>query len=190
MTSVDTSRQWRKAKVKTANGETTLEADILLSAVGIAANIEGIGLEKLGVKTDKGRIAVDKYYQTNVAGIYAIGDCAPGQALAHVASKEGIICVENIAYNEKKYNHQPEPLDYGNVPGCTYCSPEIASVGFTEKQAKEAGYEMKVGKFPLSASGKASAAGQRRIYKSDFRCQIRRMAGHAHDWIQCNRNDC
>src|SRR4030095_2940098 len=107
-------------------------------------NIEGIGLEENGIKTDKGRIEVDKFYQTNVPGIYAIGDCAPGQALAHVASKEGIICVENIAYTEKKYGHRPEPLDYGNVPGCTYCTPEIASVGFTETAAKEAGYEIKV----------------------------------------------
>jgi dihydrolipoamide dehydrogenase len=159
VTSVDTSGDGVKAKVKTPNGEVTLEADILLSAVGVAANIENIGLETLGVKTDKGRIVVDKFYQTNVAGVYAIGDCVPGQALAHVASKEGIICVEAIGYAEKKYNHQPEALDYNNVPGCTYCTPEIASVGFTEKQAKEAGYEVKVGKFPLSASGKASAAG-------------------------------
>ena len=159
VTSVDTSGAGVKAKVKTASGEVVLEADVLLSAVGIAANIEGIGLEETGIKTDKGRIVTDKYYQTNVPGIYAIGDCSPGQALAHVASKEGIICVEQIGYNEKKYNHSPEPLDYGNVPGCTYCTPEIASVGFTEKQAKDAGYEIKVGKFPLSASGKASAAG-------------------------------
>ncbi len=159
VTSVDTSGAGVKAKVKTASGEVVLEADILLSAVGVAANIEGIGLEETGVKTEKGRIAVDKYYQTNIAGVYAIGDVAPGQALAHVASKEAIICVENIGYNEKKYNHQPEALDYGNVPGCTYCTPEIASVGLTEKQAKDAGYEIKVGKFPLSASGKASAAG-------------------------------
>jgi len=159
VTSVDTSGNGVKAKVKTASGEVVLEADILLSAVGVSANIEGIGLEETGVKVDKGRVAVDKFYQTNVPGIYSIGDCAPGQALAHVASKEAIICVENIGYNEKKYNHQPEPLDYNNVPGCTYCTPEIASVGFTEKQAKDAGYEVKVGKFPLSASGKASAAG-------------------------------
>lgn len=159
VTSVDTSGNGVKAKVKTSNGEITLEADMVLSAVGVSANIEGIGLEETGVKTEKGKVAVDKYYQTNVPGIYAIGDCAPGQALAHVASKEGIICVENIGYNEKKYNHQPEPLDYGNVPGCTYCTPEVASVGFTEKQAKEAGYEIKVGKFPLSASGKAVGAG-------------------------------
>lgn len=159
VTKVDTSGNGVKATVKTANGEQVLEADVLLSAVGVQANVEGIGLEELGVKVEKGRVAVDKYGQTNVPGIYAIGDVAPGQALAHVASKEAIITVENIAYNEKKYHHQPEPLDYGNVPGCTYCSPEIASVGFTEKQAKEAGYEIKVGKFPLSASGKASAAG-------------------------------
>ena len=156
---VDTSGDGVKAKVKTADGEKTLEADILLSAVGVSANIEGIGLEELGIKTDKGRIMVDKNYQTNVPGIYAIGDCVPGQALAHVASKEGIICVESIAYNEKKYNHQPVALDYNNVPGCTYCFPEIASVGYTEKQAKDAGYEVKVGKFPLSAAGKAIAAG-------------------------------
>jgi dihydrolipoamide dehydrogenase len=159
VTSIDTSGAGVKAKIKTANGEVTLEADVLLSAVGVAANIEGIGLEELGIKTDKGRVVTDKYYQTNVPGIYAIGDCSPGQALAHVASKEGIICAEAIGYNEKKYNHQPEALDYGNVPGCTYCIPEIASVGMTEKQAKDAGYEVKVGKFPLSASGKASAAG-------------------------------
>ena len=159
VTKVDTSGNGVKATVKTANGETTLEADILLSAVGIQANIEGIGLEELGIKTDKGRIVTDKFYQTNVPGIYAIGDCSPGQALAHVASKEGIICSEGIAYNEKKFNHQPEALDYGNVPGCTYCSPEVASVGLTEKQAIEAGHEVKVGKFPLSPSGKAVAAG-------------------------------
>lgn len=159
VTSVDTSGEGVKAKVKTAGGEVILEADVLLSAVGIAANIEGIGLEETGVKTEKGKIVVDKFYQSSVPGIYAIGDCTPGQTLAHVASKEGIICAENIAYNEKKYHHQPEPIDYNNVPGCTYCTPEIASVGYTEKQAKDAGYEIKVGKFPLSASGKASAAG-------------------------------
>jgi dihydrolipoamide dehydrogenase len=159
VTSVDTSGNGVKAKVKTANGEVTLEADVVLSAVGVAANIEGIGLETLGVKTEKGKITVDKYYKTNVAGVYAIGDCVPGQALAHVASKEAITCVEAIAHAEGKYKHQPEAIDYNNVPGCTYCYPEIASVGFTEAKAKEAGYEIKVGKFPLSASGKASAAG-------------------------------
>ena len=159
VTSVDTGGNGVKAKVKTQNGEVELEADVLLSAIGVAANIEGIGLEELGIKSDKGHIMVDKFYQTNVPGFYAIGDCVPGQALAHVASKEGIICVENIGYNEKKYTHQPEPLDYNNVPGCTYCFPEIASVGFTEKQARDAGHEVKVGKFPLSAAGKATAAG-------------------------------
>lgn len=159
VTGVDTSGEGVKAKIKTANGEVELQADILLSAVGVAANIEGIGLETLGIKTDKGKILVDKYYKTNVDGFYAIGDCVPGQALAHVASKEGIVCVEAIAHAEGKYKHQPEPIDYNNVPGCTYCYPEIASVGYTEAKAKEAGYEVRVGKFPLSASGKASAAG-------------------------------
>lgn len=159
VTSVDSSGNGVKARVKTPSGETTLEADVLLSAVGVSANIEGIGLEDLGIKTDKGRIQVDKFYQTNIPGFYAIGDCVPGQALAHVASKEGIICAEAIAFAEKKYDHKPQPIDYNNVPGCTYCVPEIASVGFTEKQAKDAGYEVKVGKFPLSVSGKAAAAG-------------------------------
>jgi dihydrolipoamide dehydrogenase len=157
--SVDNSGELLKAKVKTQNGEVTLEAEIVLSAIGIAANLEGIGLEETGVKTEKGKILVDKYYQTNVQGVYAIGDCVPGQALAHVSSREAIICIENIGFAEKKYAHQPEALDYGNVPGCTYCTPEIASVGFTEAAAKEAGYEVKVGKFPLSVSGKANAAG-------------------------------
>jgi dihydrolipoamide dehydrogenase len=159
VTAVDTNGTGVKATVKTANGNLVLEADVLLSAVGVACNLEGIGLEENGIKTDKGRVIVDKYSATNVAGIYAIGDITPGQALAHVASKEAIICIENIAFNEKKYQHQPEPIDYGNVPGCTYCVPEIASVGLTEKQAKDAGYEIKVGKFPYGASGKASAAG-------------------------------
>ncbi len=159
VTSVDTSGTGVKAKVKTPTGEVTLEADVVLSAIGVAANIEGIGLEQNNIKTEKGKIVVDKFYQTSAPGFYAIGDCVPGQALAHVASKEAIICVENIAFGEKKYSHKPEAIDYNNVPGCTYCSPEIASVGYTEKQAKEAGYEVKVGKFPLSASGKASAAG-------------------------------
>jgi len=155
----DTSGNGVKATVKTANGEVTLEADILLSAAGVATNIENIGLEALNVKTEKGKVIVDPYYKTNVEGIYAIGDIVPGQALAHVAMKEAVICIEAIAQKEGKFKHQPEPLDYGNVPGCTYCTPEIASAGMTEKQAKEAGYEIKVGKFPLSASGKASAAG-------------------------------
>jgi dihydrolipoamide dehydrogenase len=159
VTSVDTKGDGVKAKVKTPTGEVVLEADIVLSAVGIIANLEGIGLEEMGVKTEKGKITTDKFCQTNVAGIYAIGDCIPGQALAHVATKEGILAAEAIAFAEKKFSHQPEPLDYGNVPGCTYCSPEVASVGFTEKAAKDAGYEIKVGKFPFLASGKATAAG-------------------------------
>jgi dihydrolipoamide dehydrogenase len=156
---VDTAGKGVKATVKNASGETVLEGDILLSAVGIASNIENIGLEENGVKVDKGRIVVDKTQQTSVPGIFAIGDCSPGQALAHVAGKEGITAAESIAYLEKKLNHKPEAIDYNNVPGCTYCSPEIASVGYTEKAAKEAGYEIKVGKFPFMASGKASAAG-------------------------------
>ncbi|TDW96503.1 dihydrolipoyl dehydrogenase [Dinghuibacter silviterrae] len=159
VTSVDTKGSGVKAKVKTPTGEVTLEADVVLSAVGIAANIEGIGLEENGIKTEKGRIVTDKYCQTNVAGIYAIGDCIPGPALAHVATKEGILAAEAIAYTEKKLAHQPEPLDYGNVPGCTYCEPQVASVGMTEKAAKDAGYELKIGKFPFLASGKATAAG-------------------------------
>lgn len=158
--SVDSSGAGVKALVKKQDGSTvTLEADIVLSAVGVVANIENIGLEETGIKTDKGRVITDKYFQTNVPGIFAIGDCTPNQALAHKASKEGINAAEYIGYLEKKYSHQPEPLDYGNVPGCTYCTPEIASVGMTEKAAKDAGYEIKVGKFPFMASGKASAAG-------------------------------
>ncbi|WP_203295865.1 dihydrolipoyl dehydrogenase [Luteirhabdus pelagi] len=150
---VDTSGSGVKATVKTKKGEETLEADIVLSAVGITANLENIGLEDVGIATDKGKIMVNDWYQTNIPGYYAIGDCVPGQALAHVASAEGITCVEKIA------GMHVEAMDYGNIPGCTYASPEIASVGMTEKQAKEAGYELKIGKFPFSASGKASAAG-------------------------------
>lgn len=150
---VDTSGAGVKATVKTPNGEITLEADILLSAVGVVANIENIGLEALGVKTEKGKIIVDAYGQTNIASLYAIGDCTPGQALAHVAGKEGINAAEHIA------GHKVTPIDYNNIPGCTYCSPEIASVGYTEKAAKDAGFEVKVGKFPFVASGKATAGG-------------------------------
>jgi len=159
VTKTDTSGNGVKATVKSAAGESVLEADILLSAVGIQSNLENIGLEENGIKADKGKITVDKYGQTNVPGIFALGDCTPGQALAHVASKEGINVAEYIAFLEKKSTHQPEPLDYNNIPGCTYCSPEVASVGYTEKAAKDAGYEIKVGKFPFMASGKASAAG-------------------------------
>jgi len=153
VTKVDTSGKGCVATVKTADGEIKIETDIVLSAVGVATNLEGIGLEEVGVKTDKGKVVVDDFYKTNVAGVYAIGDIVKGQALAHVASAEGIICVEKIA------GLNPEPLNYNNIPGCTYCSPEIASVGYTEEAAKKAGYEIKVGRFPFSASGKAKAAG-------------------------------
>lgn len=151
--SVDTSGELCKVTVKTTAGTEVLEAEIVLSAVGISTNIENLGLEENGVKTDKGKVVVDDFYRTSLEGVYAIGDIVKGQALAHVASAEGIICVEKIA------GLNPEPLNYNNIPGCTYCSPEVASVGYTEKAAKEAGYEIKVGKFPFSASGKASAAG-------------------------------
>ena len=151
--SVDTSGKQCSVQIKTAKGIETIEAETVLSAVGITPNIENIGLEEVGVKTDKGRVLVDDFYKTNIDGVYAIGDIVKGQALAHVASAEGITCVEKI-----KGLHV-SPIDYNNIPGCTYCSPEIASVGYTEKAAKDAGYEVKVGKFPFSASGKASAAG-------------------------------
>ncbi|TKK67651.1 dihydrolipoyl dehydrogenase [Ilyomonas limi] len=158
--SVDISGNGVKAQVKKQDGSTvTLEADIVLSAVGVVANVENIGLEELGIKTEKGRIVVDKYQQTNVPGFFAIGDCTPHQALAHKATREGINAAEYIGYIEKKAPHQPDVMDYSNIPGCTYCTPEIASVGLTEKAAKEAGFEVKVGKFPFSASGKATAAG-------------------------------
>jgi dihydrolipoamide dehydrogenase len=150
---IDTSGSGVKAFVKTAKGEEVLEADMLLSAVGIKTNIENIGLEAVGIATDKDKILVNAYNQTNVPGYYAIGDVTPGQALAHVASAEGINCVEKIA------GLHVDPIDYGNIPGCTYATPEIASVGLTEKQAKEKGYELKIGKFPFSASGKAKASG-------------------------------
>ena len=150
---VEKSSKGCKVSVKTSKGEEMIECDIVLSAVGIQPNIENIGLEETGIVVDAGKIVVDEYYQTNLPGYYAIGDVVAGQALAHVASAEGITCVEKIA------GHHPEPIDYNNIPGCTYCSPEIASVGMTEKAAKEAGYDLKIGKFPFSASGKASAAG-------------------------------
>lgn len=152
---VDTSGEKCIVTIKTKKGEEIVEADIVLSAVGITPNIEGIGLEEMKVELDKGRVKTDEYYRTNVEGVYAIGDIVAGPALAHVASAEGIICVEKIA------GLNPHPLDYGNIPGCTYTNPEISSVGLTEAKAKEAGYEIKVGKFPYSASGKASAAGQK-----------------------------
>lgn len=153
VTKVDTSGKGCVVTVKTKKGNETLNCDVVISAVGIQANLENIGLETLGIKTEKGKVLVDDFYKTNVDGIYAIGDIVKGPALAHVASAEGIICVEKLA------GHHPEPLDYGNIPSCTYCWPEVASVGMTEQQAKDAGYELKVGKFPFSASGKASASG-------------------------------
>lgn len=153
VTAVDTKGKTCKVTVKTKKGEEVLECDVVLSAVGVSTNIEGIGLEDVGVATDRGKVIVDDYYKTNIPGVYAIGDIVHGPALAHVASAEGIICVEKIA------GQHVEPLDYNNIPGCTYCQPEIASVGYTEKAAKEAGYEIKVGKFPFSASGKAKAGG-------------------------------
>ncbi len=153
--SVDTSGDKCKVTIKTKKGQEVVEADIVLSAVGIAPNTEGIGLEVMGVVTENGRVKVDEFYRTNVEGVYAIGDIVAGPALAHVASAEGIVCIEKIA------GLNPAPVDYGNIPGCTYTSPEVSSVGLTEAKAKEAGYEIKVGKFPYSASGKASAAGQK-----------------------------
>ena len=151
--SVDTSGDGCKVKIKTKKGEEIIDAEIVLSAVGIITNLENLGLEETGVITDKGKVLVNDFYQTNIPGVYAIGDIVKGPALAHVASAEGICCVEKIA------GLHVEPINYGNIPGCTYCSPEIASVGMTEKAAKEAGYEIKVGKFPFSASGKAKASG-------------------------------
>ena len=153
VTKVDTSGKGVKATVKTDKGEEVLSADIVLSAVGIKTNIENIGLEELGIATDRDKIIVNDFYQTNLPGYYAIGDVTSGQALAHVASAEGILCVEKIA------GQHVEPINYNNVPGCTYCFPEVASVGYTEEQAKEKGFEIKVGKFPFTASGKAQAGG-------------------------------
>ena len=153
VTGVDTSGKGVKTTIKTNKGEEILSADIVLSAVGIKTNIENLGLEDLGIVVDQDKILVNDFYQTNLPGIYAIGDVTSGQSLAHVASAEGILCVEKIA------GHQVDPLNYGNIPGCTYCFPEIASVGMTEVQAKEKGYDIKVGKFPFSASGKAQAGG-------------------------------
>jgi dihydrolipoamide dehydrogenase len=153
--SVDTKGKKCKVKINTKKGEEEIEVDVVLSAVGISSNLEDIGLEDLGIETEKGKIKVDEYMRTNVEGIYAIGDIVPGPALAHKASAEGILCVEKIA------GHHTEPIDYANIPACTYTSPEVASVGLTENAAKEAGYDIKVGKFPFTASGKANAAGQK-----------------------------
>jgi dihydrolipoamide dehydrogenase len=151
--SVDTSGEGCAVTIKTAGGMETQQADIVFSAVGIAPNIENIGLEEMGIETEKGRVKVDAHYQTSVAGVFAIGDIIATPALAHVASAEGIACVEYIT------GLNPEPINYRNIPGCTYTTPEVASVGMTEKAAKDAGYSIKVGKFPYTASGKASAAG-------------------------------
>ncbi|WP_053406722.1 dihydrolipoyl dehydrogenase [Persicobacter sp. CCB-QB2] len=153
VTHVDTSGEGCVVTVKTKKGEEKIEADIVLSAVGVTTNLENLGLEDVGVMHDRGKVIVDDYYKTNIPGVYAIGDIVHGPALAHVASAEGIICVEKIA------GESPEPMDYKNIPGCTYCTPEVASVGYTEQAAIDAGYEVKVGKFPFSASGKAKAAG-------------------------------
>jgi dihydrolipoamide dehydrogenase len=153
VTKVDTGGKGCVSTIKTPAGEIKIETDVVLSAVGVTTNLENLGLEEVGVKNEKGKVIVDAFYKTNVPGVYAIGDITSGPALAHVASAEGIICVENIA------GKKPEPLNYNNIPGCTYCSPEIASVGYTEEAAKKAGYEIKVGKFPFTASGKAKAAG-------------------------------
>jgi len=153
--SVDTSGDLCKVSIKTKKGVEVVEAEIVLSAVGVSPNIEGIGLEEVGVEIEKGKVKVDEFYRTNIEGIYAIGDIVPGPALAHVASAEGIACVEKIA------GMDVHPVNYKSVPGCTYTMPEVSSVGMTEKAAKEAGYEIKVGKFPFTASGKATAAGMR-----------------------------
>ncbi len=155
VTSINTKGKGVKATVKTKKGDEVISADILLSATGIKSNIEDIGLEDVGIAVDKDKILVDSYYQTNIPGYYAIGDIVPGPALAHVASAEGILCVEKIS------GHDVAPIDYGNIPGCTYCSPEISSVGLTEKQAIDKGFDIKIGKFPFSASGKASASGKK-----------------------------
>ena len=152
---VDTSSKENVVRIKTKKGEETIACDVVLSAAGVVANIENIGLEEVGIVVDNGKLVVDAYYATNIPGYYAIGDCVPGPALAHVASAEGITCVEKIA------GQRPDPIDYGNIPGCTYCFPEVASVGMTEAQAKEAGHDIKIGKFPFSASGKASASGHK-----------------------------
>jgi dihydrolipoamide dehydrogenase len=155
VTSVDTAGKKCKVTIKTAKGEEVREADIVLSAVGITSNLEGVGIEKTGITLENGKVKVDEYYRTNVPGVYAIGDIVPGPALAHVASAEGIICVEKIA------GKNPEPMNYRNIPGCTYTMPEVASVGYTEKAAREAGYDIRVGKFPFTASGKAKASGHK-----------------------------
>jgi len=158
--SVDTSGKVCKVQVKTPKGTETLEVDQVLSAVGVVGNVEDLGLEAAGVTAERGAITVDEAFRTSAEGVYAIGDVIGAPWLAHVASHEGITCVEGIAHREGKHAHAPHAVDYNNVPGCTYCLPQIASVGYTEEAAKEAGFEIKVGKFPFSASGKASAIGE------------------------------
>jgi dihydrolipoamide dehydrogenase len=153
--SVDTSGEKCKVKIKTEKGNEETEADIVLSAVGITPNLENLGLEEMGIKIEKGKILVDEFMKTTAEGVYAIGDIVPGPALAHKASAEGILCVEKIA------GKNPLPIRYDNIPACTYTNPEIASVGLTEKTAREAGYEIRIGKFPFTASGKASSAGHK-----------------------------
>lgn len=153
VTSVDTSGEKCKVSIATKKGEEIIEADIVLSAVGVATNLENLGLEELGIAMDRGKILVNEYYNTNIEGIYAIGDIVHGPALAHVASREGIICVEKIA------GHEPKTIDYENIPACTYTNPEVASVGITQKIAEERGHELRIGNFPFRASGKATASG-------------------------------
>lgn len=159
VTNVDTSGDGCTVTIKTAKGDQTVQADQVLSAVGVVGNVEGFGLDEVGVAHERGAIAVDEMYRTNVEGIYAIGDVVGGPWLAHVASHEGIVCVENIAHEQGKLDHAPHAVDYLNVPGCTYCIPQIASVGYTEAAAKEAGFDVLIGKFPFAASGKAAAIG-------------------------------
>lgn len=170
--SVDTSGGKCKVAISTPKGAVTVEADVVFSAVGIMPNIEGIGLEETGIEIEKGRVKVDSFYRTNIEGVYAIGDIIATQALAHVASAEAITCVEKIA------GLNVEPVDYSNIPGCTYTHPEISSVGLTEAKAREAGYDIKIGKFPYTASGKASAAGQKEGFvKLIFEAQYGELLG-------------
>ena len=143
-----------KVTVKTKKGKEEIEVDVVLSAVGVTGNVENLGLDKAGVKHEKGAITVEKpSYKTSADNIYAVGDVIGAPWLAHKASHEAIICVENLA------GENPHAMNYDNIPGCTYCEPQIASVGYTEEQAKEEGYDILVGKFPFSASGKASGLG-------------------------------
>ena len=177
---VDTSGERCVVTVKTKKGNQTVEVDQVLSAVGVVGNVEGIGLDEVGVTHERGAIKVDEFYHTNVEGVYAIGDVIGAPWLAHVASHEGLICVEMIAHQEGKLDHAPRPVDYKNVPGCTYCLPQIASVGYTEEAAKEAGFEVKVGKFPFSASGKAAAIGDQTGF-----CKVVFDAAYG-EWLGCH----